>query len=81
MPRTAGTLEAICGAPTDASTYMPAAMTAPATITTGRLRLTASRPPWMWATSDPLTTMIGANSSAMCGAITSPSMPVTSWIV
>ena len=81
MPSTPGTVDAICGAPTRASTYIAPAMISPATTTSGRLRASAAAPPWMWATSAPLATMTGANSSAMWGAITSPSMPVTSCIV
>ena len=81
MPRTPGTVDAICGAPPHASAYIAAAISAPVTTTIGRLRRSALSPPCMCATSMPLATMIGAKSSAMCGAMTSPSMPVTSWMV
>ena len=81
MPRIPGTVEAICGAPPHASAYIAAAISAPVMTTTGRLRRSALSPPCMCATSMPLATMMGANSNAMWGAMTSPSIPVTSWIV
>ena len=73
--------DATCGAPTSASPYIAPPMMPPATMTSGRLRNTARRPPWMCATSAPLAMVTGRKSSAMCGAITASSMPVTSWRV
>ena len=81
VPSAPGTTAAIWGAPAHASPAIAAAISAPVTATTGRLRHTAPMPPCRCATSAPLATIRGANSSAMCGAMSAPSMPVTSWIV
>ena len=81
IPTMPATAEATCGAPSTARAHMVAAMAAPAIRIIGAPRLTAPRPPWMCATTSPLTMISSAKSTAMWGPMISPGIPVTSWMV